>query len=165
MRAKQMLKATERKAVSPTRLRARGRRIVLLACAATKLAQRAAAEDLYISHLFRLALAYGRSLEPDAIYILSAKHGLVALDTMLDPYNLTLKDLSSREVKEWSAEVLRELAQKADLATDHFIVLAGDAYRRFLVPKLADWEAPLGNLPIGKQLQRLIELLHGKQLR
>lgn len=38
---------------------------------------------LYTSPLFTYALAYAEALHPDAIYILSAKHGLVGLDEVI----------------------------------------------------------------------------------
>jgi len=144
---------------------ASGHRIVLVACAATKLAHRAAARDLYCSPLFKLSLAYARSLKPDAIFILSALHGLLELDTMVEPYNLTLKDLSTARVREWSGRVLGQLAREAELEKDEFIFLAGNAYRRHLTPAIAHWRAPLEGLPIGKQLQRLSGLMHGGPLR
>jgi hypothetical protein len=142
--------------------RAEGARsVVLVSCAAKKRAYRAKAQDLYASPLFNRQLAYARALVPDAIYILSAKYGLVDLDMELEPYDLTLNNLSSREVRDWAARVLGQLAQKADLHSDKFVFLAGHAYRRFLVQNIHHWEAPLANLRIGEQLQRLDELLHG----
>ncbi|OGA32675.1 MAG: hypothetical protein A3G80_14705 [Betaproteobacteria bacterium RIFCSPLOWO2_12_FULL_62_13b] len=142
----------------------KSRRIVLVSCAAKKAQHKAQAQDLYASPLFRRALAYARLLRSDHVYILSAKHGLLDLTTEIEPYDLTLKDMSSNDVRAWADRVLSQLAQKTNLGSDTFIFLAGDAYRRFIVPKLAHWEAPLVGLPIGKQLQRLIELLNDRRL-
>ncbi len=57
------------------------------------------AEDLYVSDLFRKSLAYARQLQPAAIFILSAKYGLVRPADPIDPYNLTLNKLSFAEVE------------------------------------------------------------------
>lgn len=143
-----------------TENKAGAKKIVLIACAAKKLPHKAKASALYVSPLFQGALAYARTLCPDAIYILSAKHGLLEPDVEIEPYDLTLNGLSANQSRQWAAGVLAELSRRADLRKDKFIFLAGNAYRRFLVPAIANWEAPLANLPIGKQLQRLSQLLH-----
>jgi len=52
------------------------KKIVLISCVKRKLPHRVPAKDLYISQLFKLSFAYAQRLRPDAIYILSAKHGL-----------------------------------------------------------------------------------------
>ncbi len=45
------------------------KKIVLISCASKKLAYKSKAEDLYISTLFRLSLAYAEKLKPDKIFI------------------------------------------------------------------------------------------------
>lgn len=111
------------------------------------------AKDLYISPLFKKNLAYARRLNPDAIYILSAKYGLLDLATEIEPYNLTLNFLTVAEIKEWSKSILHRLSQVADLHNDCFIFLAGIKYRKYLIPQLGSYEVPMEGLPIGKQLQ------------
>lgn len=61
------------------------RKTVLISCVSKKQKYRAKAQDLYISPLFKLNLEYAQELKPDAIFILSAKHGLLHLDTEIDP--------------------------------------------------------------------------------
>lgn len=61
------------------------KKIVLISCVSQKRSHRSKAKDLYISALFKKNLAYARRLNPDAIYILSAKYGLVDLETEIDP--------------------------------------------------------------------------------
>lgn len=144
---------------SPSNVVAGNKRVVLISCAAKKLRQAARAQDLYMSPLFRRQLAYARKLAPDSIFILSAKYGLVDLDEVIEPYDLTLKDLGSRDRQAWAGRVLAQLQRKADLSADRFIVLAGVPYRQFLTPALGHWEAPLKGLTIGRQLQKLDKLL------
>jgi cytoplasmic iron level regulating protein YaaA (DUF328/UPF0246 family) len=92
-------------------------KIVLISCVSKKRDQICRARDLYISPLFKKNLQYAQKLTPDKIFILSAKYGLVGLDDEIEPYDLTLNTMSSREIKRWATGVLRVLAQKADLAT------------------------------------------------
>ena len=56
----------------------------LVACASQKLQRPAPARELYVSQLFKKASAYA-GLTCDRWYILSAKHGLVHPDTVLEP--------------------------------------------------------------------------------
>lgn len=69
--------------------------LVLIPCAAKKLAVGAAARDLYVSDHFKLALraAEARAGAVDArVAILSARHGLVNLERVLAPYDCTFGD-------------------------------------------------------------------------
>ena len=131
--------------------------IVLIACASQKGARPAKAADLYQSSLFRKSMAYARSLRPDAIYILSAKHGLLGVDDEIAPYNMTLNKMSRAATREWALRVLDQLRQVADLQTDHFTFLAGEPYRRDLLPHTADYTVPMAGLGIGEQLHFLTE--------
>lgn len=130
-------------------------KIVLISCVSKKLTHAAKARDIYVSPLFRLNLAYAESLKPDAIYVLSAKHGLVALEDQIEPYDLTLNTMGVGQIKAWADGVVSQLAEVADLKRDRFVFLAGDKYRKFLVPRLAKFEVPMEGLTIGRQLQFL----------
>lgn len=131
------------------------KRIVLISCVSKKRSFRVKAKDLYISPLFKKNLAYAWRLNPDAIYILSAKYGLVDLETEIEPYDLTLNNMSTGEIRHWAQRVLEQLNQVTDLRGDHFIFLAGMKYRKYLLPHIASYEVPVEGLPIGKQLQYL----------
>jgi hypothetical protein len=134
--------------------------IVLISCVSKKLQHKAKAKDLYLSSLFELNLAYAQKLKPDAIYILSAKCGLLDLETEIEPYDVTLNNMSAVQIKIWAQMVLRQLRERTDVERDHFIFLAGDNYRKYLIPHLASYNMPLEGLTIGRQLQRLNQLLH-----
>lgn len=131
------------------------RRIVLISCVSRKLARNAPARELYISPLFRLNLAYAKTLCPDATFILSAKHGLLTPDTVIAPYNETLNTKKDADIRAWADTVLKGLEKETDTEKDEFIFLAGERYRRHLVPSLAHVRIPLQGLGLGKQLQFL----------
>lgn len=129
--------------------------IVLISCVKSKLDHPARAEDLYISTLFRSNLAYARSLKPKAIFILSAKFGLLSLERVIAPYELTLNKMGETEKKAWARRVLVDLSQKADLNNDLFIILAGENYRKYLMPGIKHVQIPFEGLSFGRQLQEL----------
>lgn len=130
-------------------------KIVLISCASKKLPERAKAKDLYVSQLFKLNLRYACSLNPDRIFILSAKYGLLNPDEEISPYNETLNTKSKQEIKLWADEVLKKLKNVGDLERDEFIFLAGERYRKYLVPNIKNYKIPLKGMGIGKQLKFL----------
>lgn len=131
------------------------KKIVLISCAAKKLNYKAVARDLYISPLFKKSLAYAYFLKPDKIFILSAKYGLLDLDEEITPYNETLNEKPICEIKLWADNVLQKLKEKSNFDEDEFIFLAGNNYRKYLIPFIKNYKIPLEGLPIGKQLKFL----------
>ena len=132
-----------------------GRKIILLGCSARKLKAPVAAAELYQGTLFRASLEWSRRQTPNAIYILSAKHHLLDLDAEIEPYDLTLNDLPARQLKDWAGTVMQQLTSRSDPQRDRFVILAGEKYRRYLLPHLKHVSLPLEGLPIGKQVQFL----------
>lgn len=128
------------------------KKVVLISCVSTKLPRKAKAKDLYISPLFKMNFAYAQSLQPDAIYILSAKYGLVHPDQEIDTYNETLNTMKSIQVKDWALDVIDQAHGKIDFRNDEIIFLAGDKYRKFLQPLSRNARVPMEGLGIGKQL-------------
>ena len=133
------------------------RKIVLISCASKKLKHKAKAKNLYASSLFKLNLKYAESLNPDKIFILSAKYGLIDLEQEIEPYNLTLNNMKDKEIKLWAEKVLSELKKIANLKEDEIIFLAGEKYRKYLISEINNHKIPLKGLGIGKQLKFLKE--------
>ena len=131
------------------------RSIVLVSCVKLKLKHPAQVKDIYISDWFKSALKYAETLNPDLICVLSAKHGLLALNDEIAPYEITLNTMSRKEIKTWATVVTAKLALLSDLQQDRFVLLAGEKYRALLVPHLAHYEVPMQGLKFGQQLQFL----------
>ena len=127
----------------------------MISCVSKKLDKKSTAENLYISSLFKKNLTYAKSLNPSEIYILSAEHGLLKLTDEIEPYDKTLNNMRSNEIKEWSKKVIYELKSLTDLEKDEFTFLAGEKYRKFLIPEMSNVKIPMKGLKIGKQLQWL----------
>jgi len=131
--------------------------IALVSCAKKKLAHRARAEDLYISPLFKGLMGYAKSFTPDRIFILSAKYGLLDPSEEIGPYEMTLNKMRSADAKAWACKVVEKLQKYTDLRSDHFIFLAGAAYRMHVVQYLVSYEVPLEGKSFGNQLKFLRE--------
>lgn len=134
------------------------RDVVLIGCAKQKRDEPSPARELYQeSPLFRKRLRYARSLAPDLVLVLSAKHHVLEMDEIIEPYDVTLNDMSRGEVREWAAETLDELRELVDLERDRFVILAGRRYYEDLLPHLTDPEMPTDGMPIGETLRFLDE--------
>ena len=137
-------------------------RIILISCVSKKLPHKARAEDLYTSPLFKYTLEYAKSLRPDNIYILSAEYGLLSLDKEIVPYDKTLNKMPEKEMKKWANNVINQLENRADLQKDEIIFLAGQKYRKYLIPHIRNYKIPLERLSIGRQLKYLKMKLENK---
>jgi hypothetical protein len=133
--------------------------IVLLSCTKSKTVYEAPAQELYsASPMFQKTLEYGKTLKPDKMYILSAKHHLVNLDQKLKPYDLTLKDFNKEEKEKWGEEVYREMKQRGiDPNKNKFIFLAGNEYIKPLLKYIpeSNIETPMGGKRFGQRLKWL----------
>lgn len=131
------------------------KRIILISCVSKKLAHHAKAKDLYISTLFKLNLKYAEQLAPDEIFVLSAKHGLLTLEQEVEPYEQTLNDMRSSEIRVWANRIIEQIREHFIIDDSEFTFLAGDKYRKYLLPHIKYYKVPLEGLRIGEQLQRL----------
>ena len=109
------------------------------------------------SDLFRKAYAYCTK-SYDNVAILSAKYGLLYPFEEIEPYNVTLNNMTVNQVKKWSDDVFQEFLIKVSLNDLGLVYFhAGKRYREYLVPMLEKMdlkcEVPLKNLSIGKQLE------------
>ena len=131
--------------------------IVLISCASKKANTATTAEQLYTSPLFKKNLTHAKKLNPDAIYILSAKHYLLPLDKVIEPYDQRVSNKKA-ENKAWGAKVIEQLKKVADLQNDKFIILAGKDYVKSLKDSLKNVELPFeGVKGNGEMLQILNE--------
>lgn len=130
-------------------------RLHLVSCVSTKVDHRARAKDLYVSPWFRKARAYVSS-RGAPWKILSAKHGLLSPESLIEPYEAALNTLPVAKRRAWSDRVLEALDSTiAD--GDEVVMLAGLRYREFVVPALRERgvrvDVPMSGLGLGMQLR------------
>lgn len=134
-------------------------KVVLLSCTKSKLDHKAPAQELYAaSPMFKKTLEYGKSLKPDKMYILSAKHHLVPMTKELSPYDKTLKEMPADEKEKWGEEVIKQMKSHGiSLDKDKFVFLTGSEYMKPLtkyIPK-ENIENPMGGKRMGERLKWL----------
>jgi hypothetical protein len=135
-------------------------RVALIGCVKSKRATATAAGNLYISPLFVGLRSYAIA-NADSWFVLSAKHGLLSPETVVEPYERTLNTMSQADRRVWAEKVQGQLATAVPAGAT-VIMLAGARYRSALVDSLRSRGltvlAPFAGLPLGKQLQRLKQL-------
>ena len=132
--------------------------IVFLSCTKSKLKGNHKAKDLYSSPLFKKSYQYARSLNPDKIFILSAKYGVLELDDQVSDYEETLNSKPDRHIKQWSYNVCKQLESKGISYNEEVIFLTGENYHKYIKLKFANKHIPLQGLGLGRRLQRLNQL-------
>ena len=140
--------------------------LTLVSCVGEKLDRPAPAQDLYRSQWFLKARSYVES-QGKEWHILSAKHGLTLRGAVIEPYDQTLNNMSAIDCQRWASQVFLQILE---LMPDGgaIEILAGDKYRRYLVPLLENAgyrvQIPLKGLGIGQQLA-WFDAQHKQQLR
>lgn len=128
--------------------------IGLVSCSSQKLDRVATARQLYTSPLFQKSLAYAER-RCMAVYVLSAAHGLVPIDELLEPYNRRLGRKDERA--QWGRRTVGALAARHHRHED-LLVLAGEDYAGPIRSALRDmgWTGeviePLAGKQVGERL-------------
>ena len=131
--------------------------VILLGCVKTKRASSAPAKELYISPLWNKRRRYAE-MSGKPWMILSAEHGLLDPDTVIEPYDVALAARDRNYCLEWSRRVYEELRRTfGSLTRKTFEIHAGAAYfERGLSDLLRETGAkvvrPLEDPKFGEQL-------------
>lgn len=117
---------------------------VLVSCVGKKRDYACPAKDLYVSDWFIKAREWAEN-NGKRWYILSAKHGLLHPDTIIDPYEMALNNIPAAGRRAWAEQV--EIA--LNTLPGRLVCLAGKKYREYLNLPLS---VPMEGLGIGEQL-------------
>ena len=121
--------------------------VVIVPCGSTKLTKPATAKHLYQGNYFKLNLKWALSVAPaDSVFILSAKHGFVALNTVIDPYDTKMGSAGSIK-----PSVIAEQAAALGLNNRQLYALGGQLYINALRSAGLKVCAPFEGLGMGWQ--------------
>lgn len=109
---------------------------ILISCTRRKKTKATAARELYTAPQFNAAMQLCARLNLD-FKILSAKHHLVNPETRLEPYDFSLKSLSSAEQIGWATRVFEQLKVSSS-PNDRLAILADELYSRDLSRRLSE---------------------------
>ena len=111
--------------------RMRNKKIALIGCSAKKTTRRGRAVDVYLGNLFKWSLKFCKKQDFKHILILSAKHGVIELDDIIEPYNETLNTKKRKERIQWALKVERQLKEKGLKKYDRYY-FCGYKYYEYL---------------------------------
>ncbi|CAG6399003.1 hypothetical protein NMG29_11715 [Streptomyces cocklensis] len=126
--------------------------LIVIPCGARKLDRPARAADMYVGSYHRACRRAAQALRPDRLLILSARHGLLALDDEIEPY-----DTPHGAADAVTALFVREQAARRGIEQLDPVVALGGA--RHVALAKAVWphaRTPLsGTRGMGEQVARL----------
>lgn len=140
--------------------------VVLIACSAGKSTAPAPARNLYTGQLFRASVRYADAAGlPWAV--LSAKHGLLLPDDVIEPYDHTLKAMRETKRVVWGMLCVLDLFRRLGHPY-RAVILAPELYRAPVEGQLRQRhvpiiDTPLAGLGIGQQKQRLAQMTTAAQ--
>lgn len=135
--------------------------IILLGCGKEKSMKPCKAKNMYIGRYFKKNYEYAQYLSKKynaKIFILSAKYGLLDLETEINPYNITLNNQNEANKKRWAIKVINQL-NKIIYINDNIIFLAGENYTKYLKKYYKNHQEPLKGLRMGEKMKRINNLL------
>lgn len=126
---------------------------VLVSCVGKKTDKAMPSKDLYQSDWFKKARIWAET-NGDRWYILSALHGLVHPDTIIEPYEKTLNTMTSQDRAKWASDTYNQIVR--NIPVSKLVFLAGSKYRKGVADLLPingyGVEIPMKGLGIGQQL-------------
>lgn len=130
--------------------------LVLIGCVKSKGEHPTQAKNLYTSALFRKGRSYAEA-SGKPWFILSAKHGLVSPDEVIEPYDVYLKGMPAAYRERWGATVVEQLTDGFGPVQGVTIEIHASAtYVDQIRPKLeaggARVSVPLHGLTMGQRL-------------
>lgn len=113
------------------------KKFVIIPCGGAKLEEPAPARELYTGSMFRDQLNTALTMTtPDQIRILSAKHGLLELDQIVEPYDVKMGQKASIATETLTAQLAEILPKNETYVID---ALLPKAYAAALEAATGDW--------------------------
>ncbi len=135
--------------------------LTLVGCGKKKATHPCRADRLYRGNLFSASLDVADRLG-GRVAVLSAKHGLVARERMIEPYDLRLDRQGPDFRQAWSEAVAGEVLERT-APGEAVVTLAGRPYIEGWAERVAsqgrELVQPLDGLELGPRLKRLAELV------
>lgn len=129
-------------------------KIILVACGKAKAPEARPARDLYVGNLFRAARRFAEGADAPW-FILSGKHGLVAPEDVLAPYDERIPG-AAVSMRRWGEGVVAQLQARFPGQSLELVILAGIMYALPLREHaLTGWTVgePLRGLEVGERLR------------
>jgi len=131
--------------------------VILIQCVSSKRDKRLPAKDLYDSVYFDAQRQYAKCVG-DRWYILSAEHGLVHPETVLEPYDTFIDDV---DTDTWADGVANSLPE-----ANTVVFTAGSKYATPIIERLdecVNTREPFSGLGIGERVKEMYKHVDAQQ--
>lgn len=108
--------------------------VVLISCGKEKRQWSCRASEMYCSERFISAKQFAQQQNYDW-YVISAKHGLLHPDAMIEPYDLSILNFTDNEKNLWAEKITNDIFKLHELSTK-IMILADNNYSNALAYKL-----------------------------
>lgn len=99
--------------------------VIIIGCGRHKKDHPTFARDLYSSKRFNTSKEIAKNIDAD-YFILSAKHGLITPNQIIEPYDFEISELNKKEKDYWADSILKLIRDSKNGAT--VTILAEDSY-------------------------------------
>lgn len=114
------------------------KKIMLISCGKNKLKTKAKAIDLYVGTTFKMKKNHAIKYADD-FFILSAKHGLLKKEDVIEPYECSLLKQSKKYVLDYSNKVIEQI--KKNIPEGSIIEFhTPDIYWKYIYENLKNYE-------------------------
>lgn len=132
-------------------------KIALVSCTKLKADYPCSAKEMYQkSTFFKKAIQYIEQQNYHDWFVISAKYGILRKHEEIEPYDLTLNNMTVIERKKWSDMLLKQIIS-LQINISQIDFYAGKKYREYLIPAIEEkgiiCKVPLQGKGIGEQLQ------------
>ncbi len=117
------------------------------------------AKDLFKGTFFKKTYEYASLLNPDYLFIMTAKYGIVSYHDIISSYNLDVLDIDEIGLTNNFLKTIRTLIRNTNLVEDEFLLLCKDRYTKLITPWLNNYRIPLGKLDKRGKIDMLNKLI------
>ncbi|MGW5277218.1 DUF6884 domain-containing protein [Streptomyces sp. NPDC004044] len=133
--------------------------LVVIPCGSRKLGRSARAADMYVGSYHRACRKAADALQPDRLLILSARHGLLDLDDVIEPYDTPHGAADAITAQ----DLLKQAAMRDIVLLDPVVALGGARHVSLVRTIWPHARTPLaGTRGMGEQMSRLAALRNGR---
>ena len=123
------------------------------------------AKDLFCSNFFKNTYKYASLLNPDYIYIITSKYGIVSQEEIISSYKKDVYSIDKNNLIENNLTFIQDLTNKTNLVEDEFILLCKERHNKLIVPWLINYSCPFEGLSNRKKINKLNSIIFEEKMK
>lgn len=123
------------------------------------------AKDLFKGSFFKKTYEYASLLNPDYIFIMTSKYGIVLYDEIIWSYNIDILNIDEVCLTDNFLNTIRSLINNTNLVEDEFLLLCKDRHTKFITPWLNNYRCPFERLDKKEKVTMLNKLIIEEKIK